>query len=112
MQCLRTGQVSLGSHDVEGCQDDCCKKPGQVPLREELPSPCGDEYCCLLITLDAVEPPALVGTSPDLVAIAQPAATGVEFAAPRGQMPVAVPQPRPPDRQPVPLTVLFSSFLI
>jgi len=111
-QCLCTGQVSYVSNFVEKCEDCCCKKHGENPPHEELPSPCDDGSCYWLIALFAVDPIATPATTSAPVATFPPSIAKLDLLAPHFFVEPQFPRQRPPDRKAVPLTVLFSSFLI
>ncbi|MGI9241541.1 MAG: hypothetical protein ACR2RV_12120 [Verrucomicrobiales bacterium] len=77
-----------------------------------MPSPCDDGSCFLLVNLDAIDPLGASATNTDSFASCLPTSAGSDLVAPRA---LGARQPlrqRPPDWQHVPLTVLFSSFLI
>ena len=112
LQCLCTGQVSFAPSSFDECTDCCDKEHGDQQPRDEIPSPCDDGSCFLLITLDVVDPLVTSVSNTDPVASCPPASAASDLVAPR-DLCAWQPLPyRPPDRQHVPLTVLFSSFLI
>ena len=111
-QCLRTGEVTYAFNVVEECEDSCCKTHGEGPQHNELPAPCDDGSCCLLIALIAVDPFAIPVPTSAPVSPCLPTLASLDHLAPRVSAELQFSQDRPPDRQAVPLTVLFSSFLI
>jgi len=112
LQCLCTGQVTFGPSSVEACTDCCCEEQGEQQPVDKLPSPCDDGSCFLLVNLDAIDPLGTSATNTDSAANCLPASSGLDLVAPRTLDPRQPLGQRPPDWQQVPLTVLFSSFLI
>ncbi|MFT4550726.1 MAG: hypothetical protein ACI8XO_002314 [Verrucomicrobiales bacterium] len=109
-QCLCTGQVNFAAEAVDetgcgSCDDEC-------PLHDELPSPCEDEFCWMLITLDAVECAVAHVPTHSPVAICSQQFANSDLRSPRVSGEVKFSQCHPPDRCDVSLTVLYSSFLI
>jgi len=112
LQCLCTGQVTFVSPAVEECTECCCEEHGEQAPQDGLPSPCDDGSCYLLISLDAVDTPVTSATFAAPLADVPTTTAELELIAPRVFSEMQAALHRPPDRQPVPLTVLFSSFLI
>ena len=111
-QCLCTGKVTFGSEVVSQCEDDCCETHGDAPAPGGMPSPCDDGACYLLISLDAADPPPITASTPVPVAICPSPFARTESPSRLGRAERPPVPHRPPDRAAVPLTVLFSSFLI
>lgn len=112
-QCLCTGQIAIGAEAICECTDTPCCHEDTQPAPAPLPSsPCEDDTCWLLISLDDADQPPLLTTTPVPSAVSPPQFTGFVSLTGFTQSKPPVQLQRPPDRRAVPLTVLFSSFLI